>query len=438
MAFMFNTATDNQTNHNHTGMSMHEEPVQDVEEEEEQDAEPPKRDYLKECELDYTPNVVRWMKANYLQQIKGEQHTLLVSGYNHCCNYLQAFMYGKSQRGNYIEVVADAQLTFDSQITDIQFADDQTAVIVTNSGEIKLIQLQQSDEYSPHSSHLRQSKYRVDDEEDDEKMASLNEEESVRHGGSSEPDNKWVLLPISGIENPCLCYPNEHNKQYPAVLTSVAVNTIRGQIVAADEGGYLYITDIDQQKSIASQCCSPSAINCIQFANNDTIASVSMSGQLMLWDTRDLRTVSYATTLPRKHGALMTLAVHPFRNHIFATGTEYGTVAIWDIRGGNSKKSNNNRVHQQRNPYKILHAHDKDTLVNDIKFLTNNANTINGLVTCGNDGIAQIFESEEDEWNANSTPIQEDRYAVTSVDFNEQLNVVITSCDSQKLSFLPI
>merc|ERR1719445_613053 len=91
------------------------------------------------------------------------------------------------------------------------------------------------------------------------------------------------------------------------------------QLIASDESGYIYITDIDQQKSITSQSCSSSAINCIRFANSDTIASVSMSGQLMLWDLRDLNNVCYATSLPPKHGSLMSLAVHPHRNHIFST-----------------------------------------------------------------------------------------------------------------------
>eukprot|EP01083_Nonionella_stella_P115416 342153_1 len=389
-----------------------------------------RKEYWKEYELDYTPNIVRWLKSNYLQHMKGEQRAILIGGYNHCGKYyLQTINYGKTANEQSIEVVPDNRITLSSQIADIQFADDATAVIVTRNGEIQLIKLQQNDQYSPRNQN----------DDDDEKM--MRPMEHSTHGNRAS-DYKWKLVPISSTnDNPIICYPNQSNTQYRAVLTSVTVNTICGNIVASDEGGCIYITDIDQQKSISSQSCSSSAINCIRFANSDTIASVSMSGQLMLWDLRDLNNVCYATTLPRKHGSLISLAVHPHRNHIYSTGTEYGTVAVWDIRGTNQ---NWNKT-QEEQSYRLFAGHCKHTLVNDVQFLTNNANTMNGLVTCGNDGISQIFQSEKDvdwkdlsqnAWNTNIVTIQESKYPVTSLDFYD--GIVATCCDAQKLSFFPI
>ena len=163
-----------------------------------------------------------------------------------------------------------------------------------------------------------------------------------------------------------------------------------------------------------------------------------MSGQLMLWDLRDLNRPCHAATLPKEHGSCMSLAVHPHRNNLFAAGTENGTIAIWDIRA--------NKVHENE-CFNLFAGHCENTLVNDIKFLTNNSNSMNGLVTCGNDGITQIFQTKEDiewknvsqsVWKKNITPIQEEKYPVTSLDFYEQLSIVATCCDAQKLTFSPI
>jgi len=410
--------------------SYQDDPMFDAEAENEpiyenDDEDLPRKEYWQEYELDFTPNIVTWMKSNYVQHIKGQQHTVLVGGYNHCNEYfLQTLNYGKSGSQS-IEIIPDDKITLFSEISDIQFADDQTAVVVTRNGQIQLIKLQQNDEYSPT----------MHQHDDEEKMMKIESIENKQNG------NKWKLIPISSTKNPIICYPNPNNKQFHGVLTSVTVNTICGNIVASDECGYIYITDIDQQKSINSQSCSSSAINCIRFANSDQIASATMSGQLMLWDLRDLNKPCHATTLPRKHGSLMSLAVHPHRNNLFATGTEYGSIAIWDIRGTNTKKINGD------DSYKLFSGHCKHTLVNDIKFLTNNSNSMNGLVTCGNDGITQIFQSEKDvewkdvsqsAWNANITTIQEEKYPVTSLDFYEQLGIVVTCCNAQKLSFCPI
>merc|ERR1719445_2646479 len=152
------------------------------------------------------------------------------------------------------------------------------------------------------------------------------------------------------------------------------------QLIASDESGYIYITDIDKQRTPNSQICSSSAINCIRFANSNTIASVSMSGQLILWDLREGKLRMDAdkewshTTLPKKHGALISLAVHPHRNHIFATGTESGAIAVWDIE-------NRDR------PFRLFEdQHVKGTLVNDVQFLPKS-----GLVSCGNDGFTQML-----------------------------------------------
>ena len=176
---------------------------------------------------------------------------------------------------------------------------------------------------------------------------------------------------------------------------------------------------------------------------------VSMSGQLMLWDHRDLSSVCFTATLPRKQGALISLSIHPHRNKIFATGTEYGTVAIWDIRGNNNNKNKKNRyngMNIDNKSYKLFDGHEENTLINDIKFLTSNTNSMSGLVTCGNDGITQIFQSNQDEdwnqlsesaWNNGLETIQDSKYPVTSLDFYEQLSIIATtSCE--KLSFLPI
>lgn len=198
-------------------------------------------DYLKEYELDYTPNIIRWIKSNYLQHIKGEQHTVLVSGYNHCNdNFLQIFNYGKSENGDSIQVIADHKIKTNSEISDIQFADDQTAIIVTTNGQIQKVKVEQNnDEYSPRSAYQKS-------ENEDEKMLLLNENDDSLN-------NKWTLNPKSSKENPIICYPDPNNKKYHGVLTSVAVSTIAGEIVASDENGYIYITDIEKSKIPTSQ-----------------------------------------------------------------------------------------------------------------------------------------------------------------------------------------
>ena len=169
-----------------------------------------------------------------------------------------------------------------------------------------------------------------------------------------------------------------------------------------------------------------------------------MSGQLMLWDRRDLKKVKYAASLPRKHGALISLSVHPHRNHIFATGTETGTVAIWDIRNRSNNNNNNDKE------YRLFAGHSEFTLINDIKFIGNTIDhEINGIVTCGNDGETQIFQSEsgngdfwkelsQSTWNHAITTIQQEKYPVSSLDFYEQLGIVATACHAQKINFFPI
>merc|ERR1712129_381183 len=123
------------------------------------------------------------------------------------------------------------------------------------------------------------------------------------------------------------------------------------------------------QRNISIHSCSSSAINCIRFANSDNIASATMSGQMMLWDLRDLNKPCHAASLSKKHGACMSLAVHPHRNNLFAAGSGNGTIGIWDIRS--------NKVDEDES-FNLFAGHTQRTLVNDLKFLTNNSKALNG------------------------------------------------------------
>ena len=204
-----------------------------------QPEEIPREDFHLSTELPFQPNIVRWVKSSYLQQIKGEQHTVLVGGYDHCERYhLQTFMYGKSPEDQQvIEVQADGAMTLSAEIGDIAFADDQTAVVVMRNGQIETVKLQQNDEYSSQSAHLHP---------DDEKVVSMDTDDY----GLKQ---KWTLKGLTSPNNPIICYPDGNKRKFPAALTSVAVNDICGKIVVSDECGYIYITDIEKQRTPNSQ-----------------------------------------------------------------------------------------------------------------------------------------------------------------------------------------
>ena len=199
----------------------------------------PRDDFRQSVELPYQPTIVRWVKSNYLQQIKGEQHTVLVGGYDHCDRYhLQTLMYGKSPEDqSIIEVRADGKMdTLPAEIGDIAFASDDIAVVVMRNGQIETVKLQQNDDYSTHSVHLQ----------DDEKMASMD----MNDDGLKQ---KWTLKTLTNPKCPIICYPDGNTRKFPAALTSVAVNEICGKIVVSDECGYIYITDIEKQRTPNSQ-----------------------------------------------------------------------------------------------------------------------------------------------------------------------------------------
>eukprot|EP01084_Bolivina_argentea_P127824 226028_1 len=82
-----------QNNQFYGANKMYEDEHENEEHLEHQDI--PRKQYQLAYEVEYTPNIVRWVKSNYLTHIKGEQHTVLIGGYDHCNKYyLETLIYG--------------------------------------------------------------------------------------------------------------------------------------------------------------------------------------------------------------------------------------------------------------------------------------------------------------------------------------------------------
>jgi len=71
----------------------------------------------------------------------------------------------------------------------------------------------------------------------------------------------------------------------------------------------------------------------VTYLSRDTIATASASGQVKLWDTRQLdRPVAVLADAPERPVALLTAQAHPTRPERLVTGNAAGAVALWDLR----------------------------------------------------------------------------------------------------------
>jgi len=101
--------------------------------------------------------------------------------------------------------------------------------------------------------------------------------------------------------------------------------------------------DAITSNSLTAHKVSSSTIYDVLYANNDTIALVTMSGQLLLIDLRQgCARPSVDRCVPRSFGSLRCVSTHPHKNNLFAVGSESGHVMLWDLRKNSSNTNNNN------------------------------------------------------------------------------------------------
>lgn len=368
-------------------------------------------------ELLYTPTIVHWLKSEH--HLSSNEHTLIVCGKSpsnrHSLQVFTAKISDNASTMNNVDnmmieeelnssIIEDTIMSFDSLLTGIAFA-ERLAIVCTNDGEIHKIKLN----YIPSNENMN--------------------------------ENEWNLKLLNGS---CAKIKNGKSRNAMNVkFTSIAVRFVSGKIVCADELGFIHLSDMEYNISHSTTTvnsihrCSSSAIYDIKFCGAHIIVTANMSGQLVIWDIRDLKKACFHTHLPRKYGCLTCLAVHPFRNRMFATGTEDGFVCLWDIR------------YSQNNNYGIFEAHKKNTSVNHISYLANS-----GVICSGNDGHLRTFVSRnEEEWqnihhlefiteqmlltNVESNDLQSEHYPISHFDVHQNQGLVATVCNSQTLTLIP-
>lgn len=119
-----------------------------------------------------------------------------------------------------------------------------------------------------------------------------------------------------------------------------------------------------------------SNITGIQFLSPKEVLSINSTGQLKLWDTRQINSEKAQKVLTLSGNACPLLSVdeHPNQPHIVVTGHGDGVVGIWDTR-------------QEKAPVTLIDAHEAE--VWQVKF---HSMYPDNLFTCSEDGSCWFWE----------------------------------------------
>lgn len=141
-------------------------------------------------------------------------------------------------------------------------------------------------------------------------------------------------------------------------------------ILTGGEDGCMNLVAPGQAKPVrVFQKADSCTINALTFLKQSEVLSVNSFGQLKLWDFRnrsDEPVQIFSAT--DEHWPLLCVDRHPGQHHILATGSQDGTLTVWDLR-------------QTKFPMTTLDAHQ--TSMWEVRFHPSHAEH---LFTCSEDG----------------------------------------------------
>ena len=128
----------------------------------------------------------------------------------------------------------------------------------------------------------------------------------------------------------------------PLPLTAVDVQSFSSPLVAtAGLSSSLTLLDLPSLTPLRTlpHACT-SSILALRFASHHSLYAATLTGTLLLFDTRSHSSHPSLTAHPSHHHApspLLSLSPHPARPDTVVTGSAAGTVDVWDMRGGEGR-----------------------------------------------------------------------------------------------------
>lgn len=168
--------------------------------------------------------------------------------------------------------------------------------------------------------------------------------------------------------------------EYKAVneLATCCTFDINGQeIITGGEDGRINVLHIDRKDPVCTlDNMDSSNITGLQYISSKEVLSINSTGQLKIWDTRNLTSEKPQKVLTLSGNACPLLSVdkHPNQPHIVVTGHGDGVIGIWDTR-------------QEKSPVTLIDAHSAE--VWQVKFHTMYPDN---LFTCSEDGSCWFWD----------------------------------------------
>ncbi|KAJ2758818.1 hypothetical protein IWQ56_005903, partial [Coemansia nantahalensis] len=121
----------------------------------------------------------------------------------------------------------------------------------------------------------------------------------------------------------------------PAVATGVAVQPAAGadaEVASCGEDGRLACAPLSRLDALQQYDVDSTVVTGVCWPTPKQLAVSTRAGQVKLFDRRAMDEVSAVFVDPSRAYALESIAVHPSQSFRVATGTDQGTVLLWDIR----------------------------------------------------------------------------------------------------------
>ncbi|XP_076373919.1 nucleoporin 43 [Tachypleus tridentatus] len=135
-----------------------------------------------------------------------------------------------------------------------------------------------------------------------------------------------------------------HYLQNPAQCT--CITTKKDEICTVGEDGRLVVLNINRkQHSREIDKADSCSLTCVSYLSQHEVIAGNIRGHLKMWDMRsNSDSPSRILLLSGDQVAITCMNQHPSQFHVLATGTEDGSLCIWDMR-------------QESHPVTILNAH---------------------------------------------------------------------------------
>jgi len=131
--------------------------------------------------------------------------------------------------------------------------------------------------------------------------------------------------------------PIRDTKVHSGKANSLAFHGGKEEISSGGDAGEVFMLDLDGLKTKKKFLAEPTAVECMTYTSRDTLLTATFLKRISVWDTRsDMRRPASVLSEPSSGSTfLRCMCQHPLQPDLFATGSEYGLISIWDQRKSN-------------------------------------------------------------------------------------------------------